>query len=495
LRYNLGDNEALVMNVLHHAMNHNRISIEEDTSYFQDGGVSNYVFVIEKNKPLQFDKYTDDNFDLESINSDFISLTRSINNSYDLKSKLVSKAINPTLERIENKKTVYIYPTDFLSWLNLDVLKNMDGDKYEIENKEFIYVIDPCDINFRDVSFKPSSITFFGGADYNMKIDYHDPFKNLGMIGVQFDIDKINKEKKVLIKGIIPNFPAEEVDLRVDDQILTVNGVDLDTTLESLFSVYDLLKGEIGSQVNLEILRENKKIKKVLLRKDKSILTKSNYSNLPGALNEINSLSEYLNKNSKIKVAKFSEKLATEDNLKSNLSTDILHLATHSFLIDREKQIENYNLTQVNGVYANNYYGNQYFDFGIVFSGVNKLNLDFYNGRYNNGFLYAGEIQNLDLEEIKLVVLSSCESGLAYDNIFQTTQGIIGSLAASGAKNAIVSLWKVDDNVTKDFMLCFYKNLIKNSNISKALRETKLEIKKNHPEPYYWAPFVLYSLN
>ena len=495
LRSNLGDNEVLIMNVLHHAMNHNRILIEEDTSYFQEGGVSNYVFVIEKNKPLQFDEYSDENFNLESINSDFMSLTRSLDNSYDLKSKIVSNAIHPTLKRIENIKTVYIYPTDFLSWLNLDVLKNMGGAKYEIENKEFIYVIDPCDINFRDFNFKPSSITFFGGADYNMKIDYHDPFKNLGIIGVEIDMEKIAKQKKALIKGIIPNFPAEEVDLRVDDQILTVNGVDLDTTLKSLFSVYELLKGEIGSQVNLEILRGNKKIKKVLLRKDKSILTKSNYSNLPGALNEINSLSEYLNKNSKIKVAKFTEKLATEDNLKSNLSTDILHLATHSFMIDREKQIENYNLTQVNGVYSNNYYGNQYFDFGIVFCGVNNFNLHFYNANFNNGFLYAGEIQNLDMKEIELVVLSSCESGLANDNIFQTTQGIIGSLAASGAKNAIVSLWKVDDNVTKDFMLCFYKNLIKNSNISKALRETKLEIKKNHPEPYYWAPFVLYSLN
>jgi CHAT domain-containing protein len=131
----------------------------------------------------------------------------------------------------------------------------------------------------------------------------------------------------------------------------------------------------------------------------------------------------------------------------------------------------------------------------LAFSGDNYFNLDAYNGKLENGFLYSGEIENLNLNNVELVVLSACESGIANNAIFATTRGIINSLSKAGAKNAIVSLWKVDDNVTKEFMLCFYKNLFKNLEISKALREAKLEIKKIHPEPYFWAPFVLYQLN
>jgi CHAT domain-containing protein len=221
----------------------------------------------------------------------------------------------------------------------------------------------------------------------------------------------------------------------------------------------------------------------------------SNYNNLPGTLKEVNDIKAILSKQTNIIIKSFQGEFATEENLKNNLNTDILHIATHSFFINRELQINKYDLTPFNGVFTNSYYGNQYFDNGLVFSGVNNLRLECYNGSHDNGFLYAGEIENLNMSQVKLVVLSSCETGLANESLFQTTRGLINSLEKAGVQNAIVSLWKVDDKVTQEFMVQFYKNLFYETSISNALRKTKLDIKKLHPEPYYWAPFVLYQLN
>ncbi len=68
------------------------------------------------------------------------------------------------------------------------------------------------------------------------------------------------------------------------------------------------------------------------------------------------------------------------------------------------------------------------------------------------------------------------------------------SFFAVGARRLLVSLWDVDDKVTAELMLRFYrKHLTEKKNISDALREAKLEIMldKRWKSPYYWAAFTL----
>jgi CHAT domain-containing protein len=54
-----------------------------------------------------------------------------------------------------------------------------------------------------------------------------------------------------------------------------------------------------------------------------------------------------------------------------------------------------------------------------------------------------------------------------------------------------MSLWKVDDAVTQKLMVKFYQKLIAYEDTRRAFREARAEIKKEHPEPYYWAAFIL----
>jgi CHAT domain-containing protein len=65
----------------------------------------------------------------------------------------------------------------------------------------------------------------------------------------------------------------------------------------------------------------------------------------------------------------------------------------------------------------------------------------------------------------------------------------------AGAKNLIVSLWKVADSSASALMLEFYNNLLNDQEQkkNKSLRDAKLLILKNttFAKPYYWSPFIL----
>jgi CHAT domain-containing protein len=58
-------------------------------------------------------------------------------------------------------------------------------------------------------------------------------------------------------------------------------------------------------------------------------------------------------------------------------------------------------------------------------------------------------------------------------------------------RNLIVSLWKVPDAETKDLMVEFYRRLATGKSKALALLESKRAMAKRHPNPFYWAAFVL----
>lgn len=154
----------------------------------------------------------------------------------------------------------------------------------------------------------------------------------------------------------------------------------------------------------------------------------------------------------------FLNKDATETNFKENAElSKIIHLSTHSLLYKRQPLI-----------FFSNFYDPE-----------------------NDGFLEASEIVQLKLNS-DLVVLSSCSSGLGK---IDESEGIIGMTKAffdAGAKSTIVSLWEVNDKYTSKLMTYFYQKLSTVYNKSEALRLAKIEfIKKNSPNPYFWAGFIL----
>jgi CHAT domain-containing protein len=192
-------------------------------------------------------------------------------------------------------------------------------------------------------------------------------------------------------------------------------------------------------------------------------LTKS----LPGTKKEIESIRNIFN-SEKISTSIFLSSNATENNVKSISSPDILHIATHGFF---KSSLE----------------GNPMLNSGLLLAGCDNTKPSF-----EDGYLSAYEMSFLDLEKTELVVLSACETGKGLlkdgDGIFGLKQGVLNA----GAQNIIMSLWKVDDKVTQEFMSRFYEIWLHDkTTIREAFNKTQLEIKAKYPEPYYWGAFIL----
>ncbi len=111
---------------------------------------------------------------------------------------------------------------------------------------------------------------------------------------------------------------------------------------------------------------------------------------------------------------------------------------------------------------------------------------------YDN-VLYTGEILNLRLKA-KLVVLSACETGLGK---FASGEGVLGFSRAflyAGARNLVLSQWKVNDVSTTELMTQFYNFHLKEGlPLTESLRKAKLSLIGNPwtSHPFFWAPFVL----
>jgi CHAT domain-containing protein len=108
-----------------------------------------------------------------------------------------------------------------------------------------------------------------------------------------------------------------------------------------------------------------------------------------------------------------------------------------------------------------------------------------------DGFLTMKEVQDLQLAS-DLVVLSACQTGLGRQITGEGTMGMARAFIIAGAPSVVVSLWSVPDESTAKLMQLFYTQLVKeHRDKGVALQLAREELRKQYPNPYYWAPFVL----
>jgi CHAT domain-containing protein len=489
--------QAFMFCIEHHPIKQIRYFLDSDSLVKTDGTLENIVFVISNNKanPIEFDIYGDTILRTDVFKEYYQYATREKSSQYKSNAQLFTNLIGNTVERLKNKTQIFVYPSVFLNWSNLDLLVTGPKNDFLIETHEVVYVKSIKNINndLKDVKFK--NATLIGNPNYNSTIDYLNFEEPIGGIGVKWSPLAFLDTPKFIFESLVPNYPAVNAGLLPGDTLIKVNGFSVESA-NDISQVNDRLKGLAGSKVSITIGGSRGRRDIELVRKDLSLQElMTPFDKLPYTNDEVNKI-EYILKNKLgVEVENFTSDFATEERVKSISHSDIIHLATHSFFVNRDKDIVKYDYTPINGVYAKNYYGNTFFDNGLVFSGVNNFKLDNYNGSKENGILYSCEIGNLVWDETDLVVLSSCESGLGLNGVYSSSSGLISALQKAGVKNVIASLWKVNDKVTQEFMVEFYNNLAAHKTISSSLRSAKLAIKKIHPEPYYWAPFVLYSLN
>ena len=172
---------------------------------------------------------------------------------------------------------------------------------------------------------------------------------------------------------------------------------------------------------------------------------------LPATLTEVQAIANSFQNSVTLTEEGFSRQ-AIESKFKNY---NILHLATHA----------SFNT----GVPENSF---------IIFGNGDKIKLN--------------EISDWQIPNIYLIVLSACETGVGTLGDGVEILGFGYQVQKAGAKNAIASLWSVNDEGTQALMEAFYSELKKGDVTStEALHRAQLSLikssKYNHPN--YWSAF------
>jgi CHAT domain-containing protein len=184
----------------------------------------------------------------------------------------------------------------------------------------------------------------------------------------------------------------------------------------------------------------------------------------------------------------FSDCNASRENLLNLHSPRVLHIATHGFFLKQENKPNMSLFSKTHGQVEASF--DQRLSSGLLFSGINQSIIE--KSDEITGVVTSDEISRLDLSETELVVLSACETGLGVAKNAESPKSIGAAFQLAGAQNIIMSLWKVDDRVTQEFMTRFYEIwLNEKTSIREAFNRTQLEIKAKYHQPYYWGAFIL----
>ncbi|RCR66385.1 tetratricopeptide repeat protein [Larkinella punicea] len=110
----------------------------------------------------------------------------------------------------------------------------------------------------------------------------------------------------------------------------------------------------------------------------------------------------------------------------------------------------------------------------------------------DDGILTAYELSNLNLRGTELVVLSACETGLGQVRGSEGVYGLQRAVKMAGARYLLMSLWRVSDQETAEYMTLFYGQLLKKGSVPAAYDYAQSQMRTRHPkEPFKWAAFVL----
>jgi CHAT domain-containing protein len=218
-----------------------------------------------------------------------------------------------------------------------------------------------------------------------------------------------------------------------------------------------------------EFYTENQKIKKTI-------------PDLPGAEKEIIDLNLLLASSDK-NILKLIKNDMTEDTIKHIPNPKVLHIATHGYFKESDLKSSGDDDIATDPLLNS----------GLMLLGSGDI-IDNPDNKYVNqkdGILTAYEAMDLSLDNTDLVVLSACETGRGEVQIGEGVYGLQRAFLVAGSKAVILSLFKVNDDVTQKLMLSFYQKWLKTGNKRQAFIDAKKEIKAQYKEPIYWGAFIM----
>ncbi|HEX7184664.1 MAG TPA: CHAT domain-containing protein, partial [Thermoanaerobaculia bacterium] len=111
----------------------------------------------------------------------------------------------------------------------------------------------------------------------------------------------------------------------------------------------------------------------------------------------------------------------------------------------------------------------------------------------HSGELFAEELlSRLQLRKTRLVVLGACDTAGGHPIGPEGLAALVRPLSTAGAPAVVGSLWKVNDQMTKELLVGFHRHFVAGEDAASALRNAQLDFLnkgKGYGAAISWAPF------
>lgn len=262
--------------------------------------------------------------------------------------------------------------------------------------------------------------------------------------------------------------------------------------LHRVFHLVDISKNEILGKnlVAVGVSDYNSPIS------DENVADRGSFNDLPGVRTEFSTLRQSISTaHNPIDITMYYNDLAREVNFKmiSTQGVSGLHIATHGFFRDKKSLERSAEIEEDvdHNIALRALRAGQESLAGLVLRGGNlswqSKNMD----ETEDDILTSHEIETLDFPNLRLTVLSACETGLGDINS-DGVWGLQRSFRIAGTRNLICSLRRVDDKATARFMEIFYNHALNGRSIYDAFSCAQQTIyNENKRRPEIWASFIL----
>jgi CHAT domain-containing protein len=167
---------------------------------------------------------------------------------------------------------------------------------------------------------------------------------------------------------------------------------------------------------------------------------------------------------------------ATEAELRKTNSPRILHLATHGFFLPEKRAAVVPNTRSTTEVYKGKLL-NPMQRSGLALAGAQRTFQSWLRGEVpdteNDGVVTAEEVGALKLNGTWLVTLSACDTGSGEAKAGEGVMGLRRGFIQSGARNLLMTLWPISDEITVRIMSDFYEAAFKSGDAPQALSDAQ----------------------
>jgi len=201
---------------------------------------------------------------------------------------------------------------------------------------------------------------------------------------------------------------------------------------------------------------------------------------------------------SAITVQSFTGPAANETMFKRTASGHrVLHLATHGFFLggDCQSALEAPAAERISSASSAVTRENPLLLSGLVLAGANHREAA--GADEDDGILTAQEIATLDLNGTEWAVLSACDTGTGEIRAGEGVFGLRRAFQLAGARTVIMSLWPVEDEVTRQWMAALYRHrFVEGKSTAGSVNGASLELLRQRrargesTHPFYWAGFI-----